>query len=133
MKRSYLMSRIRAENTRAELIVFAAMKSAGITYQSHYKRAPGTPDLAKPRKKLALFIDGDFWHGRELDRVVETHGDASKWAQKLRRNMQRDADQNAQLAVLGWAVMRVWDSDIRRVSTRAATLSSIEFFLHSRD
>jgi DNA mismatch endonuclease (patch repair protein) len=131
--RSYLMSTIRAENTRSELIVFAAMKAAGIGYRAHYKRAPGTPDLARPRKKLALFIDGDFWHGREIDRVIEKHGRDSAWAKKLLRNIQRDAEQNLQLAEMGWSVLRVWDSDLRRVRTRAATLASIETFFRSRD
>lgn len=131
--RSYLMSTIRAKDTRAELIVFAAMKAAGIGYQSHYKRAPGTPDLARPRKKLALFIDGDFWHGREIDRVIEKHGPDSAWANKLRRNMQRDVEQNAQLANMGWSVLRVWESDLRRVRTRVETLALIETFLRSRD
>ena len=132
-KRGNLMSRIGPKNTKSELLVFASLRAAGISFQKHYKRAPGTPDVAKPRKRLAVFVDGDFWHGRELDRVIAKHGLDSHWVLKLQRNMERDAEQQSQLIKMGWSVMRVWDSDLQRVRTRAKTLAGIEAFLRSKD
>jgi DNA mismatch endonuclease (patch repair protein) len=131
--RSGLMSLIRSTNTKSEVLVYAELRRRGLSFQRHYDRAPGKPDVARPRKKLAVFIDGDFWHGRELDRVVGKHGEDSYWVKKLRRNVQRDADQQAELLTLGWLVYRVWESDLRRARTRAETLDGIEAFLRSRD
>jgi DNA mismatch endonuclease (patch repair protein) len=131
--RSALMSSIRGKNTKPELIVFAELRSRGVRFQRHYERAPGKPDLAKPRKKLAVFIDGDFWHGREIARVVEKYGDASPWAKKLRRNIERDLEQEALLVGSGWSVLRVWESDIKRMRTRKVVLDAIEQFLRSKD
>lgn len=70
-KRREVMSRIRGKNTKAELIVFRYLRKEGVYFQKHYKRAPGSPDIALPRKKRAVFIDGDFWHGKTIDRVME--------------------------------------------------------------
>ena len=132
-KRSALMTSIRSKGTKPELIVFAELKARGLTFQKHYDRAPGKPDVAKPRKRLAVFIDGDFWHGRELQRVIQKYGEESYWAMKLERNIARDAEQVDQLISIGWQVLRVWESDIKRMRTRTATLDVVEAFLRSRD
>lgn len=127
------MSRIRSKDTKPEKLVFAEMRKRGIYFQRHYARAPGVPDLAKPRKKLAVFIDGDFWHGRELERVTKKHGEDSQWVRKLEANVRRDRDRERQLFDLGWSVLRIWESDLTRKSTRAAALDRIEAFLRSAD
>ncbi len=127
------MASIRSKNTRPELIAFAELKARGITFRRHYDRAPGRPDIAKPRKKLAVFIDGDFWHGRELDRVVAKYGATSSWVAKLERNIARDLEQVAALREAGWDVLRVWESDVKRIRTRSVTMDAVEEFLRSRD
>ena len=127
------MASIRSKNTKPELIAFAALKARGIRFQRHYENAPGKPDIAKPRKKLAVFVDGDFWHGRELDRVINKYGEDSDWVIKLRRNIARDLEQEAALRDKGWDVLRVWESDIRRLRTREAVIDSLVVFLTSRD
>jgi DNA mismatch endonuclease (patch repair protein) len=132
-KRSNLMASIRGKNTTPELIAFAGLNARRVRYQKHYENAPGKPDIAKPRKKLAVFIDGDFWHGRELDRVIAKYGETSSWVIKLQKNMQRDVDQERLLRSKGWDVLRVWESDLKRLRTRESTLDSIEVFLRSRD
>lgn len=132
-ERSALMALIRSKNTKPELIVFAELRARRISFRVHYERAPGKPDIARPRKKLAVFIDGDFWHGRELSRVVEKHGEDGHWTVKLRRNVARDLEQVAMLEEAGWLVLRVWESDITRVRTRAQTMEVIGTFLRSRD
>lgn len=128
-----MMARIRSKNTKPELIVFAELKARGISFRPHYERVVGKPDIARPRKKLAVFIDGDFWHGRELGRVIEKHGEKGPWTIKLQRNVARDLEQVARLEESGWLVLRVWESDITRVRTRADAIDRIASFLRSRD
>jgi DNA mismatch endonuclease (patch repair protein) len=132
-RRSALMASIHSKNTKPELIAFRELKRRGLRFQRHYDNAPGKPDIAKPRKKIAVFVDGDFWHGRELDRVLSKYGEESTWAIKLRRNIARDLHQDELLRARGWIVLRVWESDIRRIRTREQTIDTMEAFLRSRD
>jgi len=131
--RSALMSLIRSKNTAPEMLVFAEMRKRKISFRSHYSSVPGSPDLARPRKKLAVFIDGDFWHGRDLERIRLKHGPESVWARKLEKNIHRDALADEALGERGWAVLRVWESDIKRMSTRVVAFNTIASFLCSRD
>jgi DNA mismatch endonuclease (patch repair protein) len=132
-ERSALMASIKAKNTKPELIAIAELKKRKVTFQRHYTGVVGKPDIAKPRKKLALFIDGDFWHGRELQRVIEKYGEESSWVTKLRRNIARDVEQEIALRRAGWEVLRVWESDLKRIRTRSMTVDRMEEFLRSRD
>jgi DNA mismatch endonuclease (patch repair protein) len=132
-ERPALMASIRSKDTKPELIVFAELRARGITFRRHYDRAVGKPDIAKPRKRLAVFIDGDFWHGRELGRVIAKYGEDSFWVRKLQRNVARDLDQAVALRAAGWEVLRVWESDVKRLRTRDSTMDAVEQFLRSRD
>ena len=108
-ERSVLMSKIRSKNTTAERIAFSYLLKRGLYFQKHYKRAPGTPDIARPRKKRAVFIDSDFWHGRTLDKLIKRRGSEDDyWVKKIRRNMERDSEQRAALVVEGWKLLIVW-------------------------
>lgn len=78
------MSKIRGKNTKPELVVFAYLRSEKIYFQKHYARVPGKPDIALPRKRLAVFIDGDFWHGRELQRLID-RGGTPQWVTKIKK------------------------------------------------
>lgn len=129
-RRSEIMSKIRSKNTKVELVVFRYMRSNKIYFQKHYKRAPGNPDLALPRKKRAIFIDGDFWHGRSIERVRLSRVDPNDyWIKKLENNIARDVRLNEEMSAAGWKVMRVWESDVMRKRTSTATLESIAKFL----
>lgn len=127
--RSGLMRSIKSKNTQPEVWVFREMRRRRIWFQPNYGRAPGSPDLARPRDRRAVFIDGDFWHGRELNRVVARYGADSEWAKKLKRNIERDREVDATLLADGWHVLRVWESDLRRLSTRDAVFEVIADFL----
>lgn len=132
-KRSEVMSKIRGKNTKAEIIVFRYLRANKVYFQKHYKRAPGSPDIAIPRKKKAVFIDGDFWHGRTLGRLIERRGDDKDdyWIQKIKRNMERDKVQESELLKCSWTYVRICDSDIIRKKTREAELCRItKFLLH---
>lgn len=130
-KRSEVMALIRSKNSKAEKLVFTYLRIEGIYFQRHYKRAPGTPDLALPRKKRACFIDGDFWHGRRLDELISKRGADDYWTKKIIRNVERDKEQRNELLQKGWTVLVVWESDINRKRTRDSTLKTIREFLSS--
>lgn len=125
------MSRIRSKNTEAERTVFAHLRRKGVSFQKHYKRAAGCPDVALPKKKRAVFVDGDFWHGRDFARVKMGRKDGDYWVQKIKANMARDKKQRAALKRAGWSIIRAWASEIKRKSTRQKQLSKIEDFLNS--
>jgi DNA mismatch endonuclease (patch repair protein) len=129
-KRSEVMSKIRAKNTKAELIAFSYLRKQGIYFQKHYKRALGTPDIALPRKKKAVFIDSDFWHGRTYKALLIRRGDANDyWVKKIEKNMDRDKLQRNTLSSQGWKVLVIWEEDIKRKRTREEVLEQIMKFL----
>jgi len=129
-KRSEIMSHIRSTDTKAELIVFRYLRRKNIYFQKHYSRGLGKPDIALPRKKKAVFIDGDFWHGRTIDRLINRGVSNSEyWIPKIKRNIERDIEQNIYYKNEGWKILRVWESDIMRKRDQDTALKTIEEFL----
>lgn len=128
-KRKEVMALIKSKNSKAELLTFRYLRTKKIYFQKHYKRALGTPDLALPRKKKAIFIDGDFWHGRKLANLVESRGIDDYWTQKILNNIDRDKRQRKELRKQGWELLIIWESDINRKRSRDTILGKIENFL----
>lgn len=129
-ERRLRMQSVKSENSKAELIVFRSLRKEGVYFQKHYRRASGSPDIALPRKKKAVFIDGEFWHGKTIDRVME-RGPDDYWTKKIQHNIERDRRQEAQLQEAGWKILRVWEKDILRKRTRDNALEKIRAFLTS--
>lgn len=129
--RRKVMSSIRSKNSKAELIVFSYLRKQGVYFQKHYIRAPGKPDIALPRKKKAVFIDGDFWHGRNYKHRLKGRTSDDPWVLKIKRNIARDQEQLIRLQADGWKVIRVWESDILRARSRLDSLQNIHMFLTS--
>lgn len=109
-QRSYCMSRIRSKGTKPEIILKKSLRRMGISYRSNIRNLPGTPDIVILEKKLAIFIDGDFWHGREFKRRSRNYNDY--WTKKIKRNMERDKENVRDLKKAGWKVIRFWGSEI---------------------
>jgi len=129
-KRSEVMSSIRSKNTKVELLVFRHLRTEGVYFQKHYRTKFGVRvDIALPRKKKAVFIDGDFWHGRTIDKVMARRGANDFWTKKLQRNKERDKEQAQLLAANGWTFLRAWESEIVRKATQASALKRIKRFL----
>ena len=112
-KRSEIMSLIRAKNTQAERLVFSHLRSKGIYFQKHYKGVTGCPDVALPKKKKAVFIDGDFWHGYQFAKLKKRLP-KEYWLEKIERNVKRDKLYRAKLKRQGWKVLRVWEHEVQR-------------------
>lgn len=130
-KRREIMQAVKSKNSKAELLAFKYLRQHKIYHQKHYKKAFGSPDIALPRKHKAVFIDGDFWHGRSLDELLKRYGVGGYWTKKIVANVERDKKRRAALREAGWQVLTVWESDINRKRTREATLASIKDFLIS--
>ncbi len=87
----------------------------GIRYRIYYKQLPGKPDIVFLKKKIAIFVDGEFWHGKNWEQKKEKiKSNSGFWTPKIERNMQRDREVTAALQRMGWKVIRLWDSEINR-------------------
>jgi len=107
------MTAVRSKNTAPEVRLRRALFQAGVRgWRCHYKRAPGKPDLAWPGLRVALFVDGAFWHGHPSRHKPGRSG--SYWDSKIAGNVERDRAANAALEAAGWKVIRVWDFEVRR-------------------
>jgi len=112
--RSYNMSRIKARDTKPEMLVRRFLHAQGLRYKLHDKTLPGKPDLVFPRLKTVLFIHGCFWHGHAGCRyfvVPKTRTDW--WMNKISRNTVNDEKAVAALRNAGWKVMIVWECDLK--------------------
>lgn len=103
------------KDTRCELVLRRALWGRGLRYKLHHPGLPGRPDIVFSRQRIAVFCDGDFWHGRDLEvrlsKLARGHN-ATYWVAKVRRNVQRDREIDAKLEASGWVVLHVWETDI---------------------
>lgn len=120
-------SKVKAKNNALERLVFSYLRRNKIYFQKHYAKAPGNPDIALPRKKLAVFINGDFWHGHNFERRRPQLSEY--WLGKIQRNMDRDSQTAQELSDLGWQFLVVWESDLLRKRTSDETLLQVAQFL----
>src|SRR3954452_11629678 len=111
-QRSTCMARIRGRNTKPEMALRTALWSLGLRYRLHYS-IPGKPDVVFPRQRVAVFVDGCFWHGCP-EHSVNPKTNASFWRNKLDGNIERDQRTSASLESLGWTVLRFWEHEIEQ-------------------
>ncbi|WP_272870098.1 very short patch repair endonuclease [Neoroseomonas oryzicola] len=111
-KRSAVMSRIRGKDTGPERAVAQALLSRGWEFETHARDLPGRPDILFRTSMVAVFIDGDFWHGWRLpvwrDKLTEA------WEAKIEANRRRDARNFRKLRRSGWTVIRLWEHQVKR-------------------
>lgn len=108
------MASIHSADTQPELVLRAALRHAGLTgYRVHLRELPGKPDVAYTRWKVAVFVDGVFWHGHPDHFQVGSRRNPY-WDTKITRNMARDQLTNHRLLELGWQVVRLWDVEVLR-------------------
>ncbi len=123
------MAAVKGKNTAPELTLRRALFAAGLRgWRIHYKRVPGTPDLAWPALKVAVFVNGAFWHGHPSRHKPGRSGEY--WDRKIERNMARDREVETTLQESGWKVLRFWDFEVR--GEPQATVRHIEKSLANR-
>lgn len=108
--RSLIMSRIKGKDTKAEIVFRKMLFARGLRYRLHYS-IDGRPDIAMPSKKVAIFIDGCFWHKcPKCFRPPKSR--INYWEPKIQRNLDRDKRTNATLKAKGWKIIRVWEHEV---------------------
>lgn len=123
LSRSENMRRIKSKNTSIELLLRKELWKRGLRYRINSKDVFGKPDIVLKSKKLAIFADSEFWHGKQLlegKYIPKTNTEF--WVKKISRNIERDAEVNAKLKEEGWHILRFWEEDIRKNISMCADL-----------
>ena len=109
-QRRYAMSRVRTKDTDIEMAIRSALHRRGLRFRKHVSKLAGKPDIVFPTAKVAVFIDGDFWHGY---RFPAWRASVSPfWRDKIDKTRRRDRRNFTRLRRAGWAVIRVWQHEV---------------------
>ena len=131
------MAAIRGKDTKPEMIVRRVLWRMGFRYRLNHKRLPGHPDLVLKKYRTCIFVNGCFWHGHNVDITIFENTDCCKipktnrefWIEKIRRNKERDIEEQKRLAEMGWHCITVWECELKP-SKREATLKSLAYTLN---
>lgn len=114
IQRSKIMRAIRSTNTKDEVRLAKALWHLGYRYRKNNRKVFGTPDLTFKKLKIALFVDSEFFHGKDWEAQKNRFKSNQEfWQNKIERNMQRDIEVNNYLMEQGWTVIRFWSTEIR--------------------
>ena len=109
------MQNIRSTDTKSEILLRKALWQKGYRYRKNYDKLPGKPDIVLTKYKIAIFCDGEFFHGKDWAsqklKVLKSNN-SDYWISKIERNMERDRENEQALIVMGWTVIRFWSKDI---------------------
>ena len=141
------MAAIRSKDTKPEMIVRKGLWSRGFRYRLNHKRLPGHPDLVLRKYRTCIFVNGCFWHGHKCDPTPgPSQGEVGKdlessdcckipstnrefWVNKIRRNKERDREEQKKLAAMGWHCITVWECELKP-KVREKTLESLGYTLN---
>ena len=124
-ERSRVMARVKAKNTKPEMKVRRLAHGLGYRFRLHRKDLPGSPDLVFPGRRKVIFVHGCFWHGHDCargSRKPKTR--AEYWAAKIQRNQARDAAAIEGLQRQGWAVLTLWECELKDAEVVAERLEA---------
>ena len=131
------MSAVKSVGTKPEVIVRRGLWERGFRYRLNHKRLPGHPDLVLKKYRSCIFVNGCFWHGHFVKlekmessrccRIPRTNRDF--WVAKIRRNKERDKEEQKKLAEMGWHCITVWECELAP-AVREQTIESIAFTLN---
>ena len=119
------MSHIRSKNSKPEELVRKYLFSKGFRYRKNVKTLPGCPDIVLPKYKTVIFVNGCFWHKHDCPRFVWPSTNEEYWRPKIMGNVERDKRNLAELQQLGWAVLTVWECELKK-KVIDATLDQLE-------
>ena len=113
------MSNVRLKKGKAETMLAKALWHHGYRYRLNYKALPGSPDIAITKYKVAVFVDGEFWHGYKWsDRKNKLKANREYWIEKIEENIARDRRNDEKLKELGWTVLHFWEKEVQAIQTR---------------
>lgn len=111
------MRNIKAKDTKIEIILRKALWKKGYRYRKNYNKLPGKPDIVFPKYKIAIFCDGEFFHGKDwniLKKKLKNSNNSEFWINKIDHNRKRDDEINKRLFFEGWTVIRFWGEEIKK-------------------
>ena len=131
------MAFVKSKDTKPEMIVRKGLWKKGFRYRLNHKRLPGHPDLVLRKYRTCIFVNGCFWHGHfvELEKMESSqccripNTNQNFWVAKIRRNKERDKEEQRKLAEMGWHCIAVWECELTP-KRREETLESIAFTLN---
>lgn len=120
------MAAVKHKDSRAELALRRELHARGVRYRLHARDVLGCPDIVVRKRGVAIFVDGDFWHGnahhrrglKGLEDLFPTNTEF--WVGKIHRTMERDREVTARLKAAGWKVVRLWEEDVLKAPALAA-------------
>lgn len=123
-QRSKNMSAIKASSTKPELLMAKALWSKGYRYRKNNKSVFGKPDFTFKKIKVAIFIDSEFFHGKDFGTKKKPATNVEFWEKKIMRNIERDKEVNQRLTGEGWKIMRFWSKEV--ITNLEEVISKIE-------
>lgn len=106
--------KIKSKNTKIELLLGKALWASGLRYRKNCKDIFGKPDFCFKSKKIAIFCDSEFWHGKKFLDGEKFKTNVDFWETKIKRNIERDKEVNIHLKINGWTVLRFWGKEIEK-------------------
>lgn len=116
---------VRSQDTKPEIILRRTLWKRGLRYRVANRHLPGRPDVVFPTEKVAIFCDGDFWHGRDWDqrrKRLAAGANPQYWIKKIETNRTRDRRVTAELEGMGWKVLRFWEGEVLKDAESLASL-----------
>lgn len=109
------MANVKLKHGTAETLLAKALWHSGYRYRLNYKKLPGSPDIAILKYKIAVFVDGEYWHGYDWEnKKQKLKRNRSYWIEKIEENIARDARNNKELEENGWKVIRFWEKEVKK-------------------
>lgn len=109
------MSRVKLKRNSSEILLAKALWHKGYRYRLNYKKLPGSPDIAITKYNIAIFIDGEFWHGKDFEeKKKHLKNNKEFWIEKIEENIKRDEKNDILLRQMGWIPLHFWESEIKR-------------------
>lgn len=124
-QRRRIMQSVKCKNTKPELVVRKLLYGMGYRYRLHRGELPGRPDIVLSSKRKAVFVHGCFWHGHSCSKGRFPKSNLDYWIPKLDRNRERDNEKIAELKLLGWDVLIVWQCELMDIE--ALSFRLVEF------
>lgn len=108
-----IMSAVKSKDTKIEIVLRHELWQNGIRYRKNMKLFSCHPDIVITKYKIAIFCDGEFWHGKNIAQC-RLRNNAKYWYEKIKRNVERDLENTIELRDNGWTVLRFWETDIKK-------------------
>lgn len=128
-QRSKNMQAVRSKNTKEEVRLAKALWSLGYRYRKNNKTVFGKPDFTFKKLKIAIFVDSEFFHGKDWETKKKPQTNPEFWIKKIERNIQRDIEVNNYLTEKGWTILRFWSNDIKKNLDDCITKIQKEIFI----